>query len=63
MSLVGAGVYGNSVCTKTLYVESCLKYIGSIATARIAYDGNFIDVYTEFSHKIFIFAVNILIFC
>ena len=45
VTLVGTGMDGDAVSPEFLDIDGCLHHIGHIATARVAYRGNLVDVY------------------
>lgn len=50
MPLVGPRMYGNTLSTEALTIQSHADNIGVVSTARIAQRGNLIDIYTQFRH-------------
>lgn len=49
---VGTRMHRNAVGAEALDVRGRADHVGKIAAARVAHDGNLIDVYTQLCHKI-----------
>ena len=50
MSGIGTRMYRDALGTEPLYGQSGTYHVGEIAAARVAQNGDLIDVYAEFCH-------------
>ena len=44
--LIGAGMHGNSLCAKSLTIQSHLHHIGIVGASCIPQSGDLVDIYT-----------------
>ena len=51
MTFIGARMYRDALRSESLYASCRLYHVGEITSARIAYYGNLVYIYTQFCHK------------